>query len=196
MTWWRRATLSGLTEPISLSTPLCGILANPTTWGTWSTARLSSPRSTSLTTYLAIWNCLISARLICKGRVLVENNIAVADCWCLVTVCSRVEPFTCGYRSYLKDGERRLEILYMLYNTVHAANSSRLSYIVPERLVTELIIMNYWLIVNVIEFLYVRTRRCKLGKQWIISVSPLQTDTTERLRLNRPWANLYEKILF
>ena len=27
----------------------------------------------------------------------------------------------------------------MLYNTVHAASSSRLSYIVPERLVTELI---------------------------------------------------------
>ena len=45
--------------------------------------------------------------LICKGRVQVENNIAVADCWFLVTVCSRVEPFTCVYRSDLKDGERR-----------------------------------------------------------------------------------------
>ena len=113
VTWWRRATLSGLTEPISISTPLCGVLANPATGGTSSTAWISTPRSTSLTTNVAIPNCLISARLICKGRVLVENNIAVVDCWCLVTVCSRVEPFTCGYRSDLKDGERRLEILYM-----------------------------------------------------------------------------------
>ena len=113
VTWWSRATLSGLTEPISLSTPLCGVLANPITRKTSSTAWISTPRSTRLTTYLAIPNCLTSARLICKGHVLVENNIAVADCWCLVTVCSRVGPFTCGYRSDLKDGERRFEILYM-----------------------------------------------------------------------------------
>ena len=50
LTWWRRATLSGLTEPISLSTPPCGVLANPTTWGTSSTAWISTTRSTSLTT--------------------------------------------------------------------------------------------------------------------------------------------------
>ena len=113
LTWWMRATLSGLTEPISLSVPSCGVLANPTTGGTSSTAWISTSQTTSLTTNVAIPNCLTSARLICKGRVLVENNIAVADCWCLVTVCSRVEPFTCGYRSDLKDGERRFEILYM-----------------------------------------------------------------------------------
>ena len=164
-------------EPISLSTPLCGVLANPTTWGTSSTAWISTPWITSLTTYVAIPDCFIFARLICKGGVLVENNIAVADCWCLVTVFS-------GWAVYLWVPIRPKRWRKKIGNTVHAASSSRLSYIVPERLVTELIIMNYWGIVNVIEFLYVRRRRCKLGKQWSISALPLHTDTTERLRLN------------
>ena len=164
-------------EPISLSTPLCGVMANPTTIITASIARISTPRITSLTTYVAIPDFLIFARLICKGRVLVENNIAVADCWCLVTVFS-------GSAVYLWVPIRPKRCRKKIGNTVHAASSSRISYIVPERLVTELIIMNYWRIVNVIEFLYVRRRRCKLEKQWSISALPLHTDTTERLRLN------------
>ena len=74
--------MSGLTEPTFLSTPPSGFLGSPTTLITRIACISRRAQDTGLTTYVAITECLLSARLICKGRVVVEDSIAIADYWC------------------------------------------------------------------------------------------------------------------